>query len=293
MEKDSIIKLEYDAWIVETNELFDTTHEELAKEEDIFNENVNYAPQPLIVGAKTVVKGLDEALLNAELDKEYEIEIPPDDAYGARDPKLVELHTKREIMRLPEFRKGDKDPVVGMQISMKGKVGSITAITAGRIRVDFNNKLAGRTLKYKYKVSSAAESLEDKINAIIEIHYGTSENFEIETKEKDTDILIPDTCKYDQRWYLVKHRIVTDLQSFTGMETVKFIEEYKKREEPKPEDAKDGEAKDDKAESDDVSVETSDKPEDEDVTVSIDQEVPEEVTEEVPEEVTEETPKEE
>ena len=100
MDKDSIIKLEYDAWIVETKELFDTTHEELAKEEDIFNENVNYAPQPLIVGAKTVVKGLDEALLKAELDKEYEIEIAPDDAYGARDPNLVELHTKREIMRL-------------------------------------------------------------------------------------------------------------------------------------------------------------------------------------------------
>ena len=232
-------------------------------------------------------------MLKAELDKEYEIEIAPDDAYGARDPNLVELHTKREIMRLPEFRKGDKDPVIGMQISMKGKVGTISAITAGRVRIDFNNKLAGRTLKYKYKVTSTAETMEDKINAIIEIHYGTSEGFEIETKKNDTDIHIPDTCKYDQRWYLVKHRIVTDLQSFTGMESVKFIEEYKKREEPKPEEGEEGEVKDDKTESDEVSVETSDKPEGEDVTVSIDQEVPEEAPEETPEVTPEVTPEEE
>jgi len=274
MEKDSIIKLEYDAWIVETNELFDTTHEDTAKAEDIFNENVKYEPQPLIVGAQTVVKGLDDDLLKAELGKEYEVEIPPDNAYGKRDPKLVELHNKREILRLPEFRKGDTDPAVGMQVTMKGKVGTITAITAGRVRVDFNNKLAGRTLKYKYKVTSAAESTDDKINAIIEIHYGSSENFVIETKDNDAKIVIPDTCKYDQRWYLVKHRIVTDLQNFTGMETVSFIEEYKKREEPKPDEKADDEGKTEKSGSDEVSVETSDKSDEEDVTVSIDQEIP-------------------
>lgn len=276
MKKDAIIKLDYDAWIVESNELFDTTHEDLAKKEDMYNDKVTYQPQPLIVGAKTVVKGLDDALLNAEPDKEYELEIPPEDAYGKRDPKLVELHTKREIMRLPEFRKGDKDPMVGMQISMKGKIATITAITAGRIRIDFNNKLAGRTLRYKYRVASSAESLEDKINYIIEIHYGTVENFVIVNTDEFTEITIPDMCKYDQRWYLVKHRIATDLQNFTDISTVKFIEEYKKREEGTEQDEKDTEASDSKPEKkDEVTVKTEDKETSEGVSMSIEQEVPE------------------
>jgi FKBP-type peptidyl-prolyl cis-trans isomerase 2 len=276
MKKDSIVLLEYDAWIVETGELFDTTHEDLAKSEDIYNEKVSYKAQPIIVGAETVVKGLDKALLDAEIGKEYELEIPPEDAYGKRDPKLVELHTKREIMRLPEFRKGDTDPHVGMQITMKGKIATITAITAGRIRVDFNNKLAGRTLKYKYKVTSSAESLDEKITSIIEIHYGTSENFEVNLKDDLAEILIPDVCKYDQRWYLVKHRIATDLQAHAEIKTVKLIEEYKKREEAaKKEEGAEGDEKaaEDK---DTVSVKTSDKEESDtdSVSMSIEQEVP-------------------
>jgi FKBP-type peptidyl-prolyl cis-trans isomerase 2 len=282
MEKDSIVKLEYDAWIVETDELFDTTNEELAKKEDIFNENVGYKPQSIIVGAETVVKGLDKALLEAELGKEYELEIPTEEAYGKRDPKLVELHTKREILRLPEFRKGDTDPQVGMQITMKGKVATITAITAGRIRVDFNHKLAGKTLKYKYKVTSAAEKLEDKITSIIEIHYGTSENFILDIKGDTAEMVIPDMCKYDQRWYLVKHRIATDLQGHTELKTVKFIEEYKKREESakkdeaeaKVEGGEEEPTEPEKAEEEKASGEVESE-EPGTVKMSIDQEVPE------------------
>lgn len=288
MKKDSIVWLDYDAWIVETNELFDTTNEELAKSEDIYSENVKYKPQPLIVGAKTVVKGLDDALLNAEPDKEYELEISPEDAYGKRDPKLVELHTKREIMRLPEFRKGDKDPYVGMQISLKGKMGTITAITAGRVRVDFNNKLAGRTLKYKYKITSSAEKIDEKIMSIIEIHYGSTDDFTFNQHDDFTEIIIPDVCKFDQRWYLVKHRIATDLQKYADITVVRFTEEYKKKEEDAPEKAVEdeksagettGEKTDDvgksKSGDDSISVETSDKEESEDVQFSIEQEVPE------------------
>jgi FKBP-type peptidyl-prolyl cis-trans isomerase 2 len=280
MKKDSIIKLEYDAWILETNELFDTTSEELAKKEDIFNEKVQYKPQPLIIGAETVVKGLDDALLDAELDKEYELEIQPDNAYGKRDPKLVELFSKREIMRLPEFQKGEMDPQVGMQISIKGKYGTISAITAGRIRVDFNNRLAGRTLKYKYKVVSEAEKIEDKIVYIIEIHYGSSENFEVNLSEENIDIIIPDACKYDQRWYLVKHRVATDLQKFAEAKSVKLIEEYKKREEvPVEEPAPSEEAKDEGEKAKDtetVTAEAKDSEETDSVSMSIDQEVVEE-----------------
>ncbi|UCH89442.1 MAG: FKBP-type peptidyl-prolyl cis-trans isomerase [Thermoplasmata archaeon] len=276
MKKDDIIKLEYDAWIVKTDELFDTTNEEMAKKEDIYNDKVPYKPQALIVGAETVAKGLDKSLLDAEIGKDYEIEIPPEEAYGKRDPKLVELHTKREIMRLPEFRKGDSEPQVGMQITMKGKVATITAITAGRIRVDFNNKLAGRTLKYKYKVTSIAEKLDDKITSIIEIHYGTSENFEIKTKNDITEILIPDMCKYDQRWYLVKHRIATDLQNYAGIKTVKMIEEYKKREEGAKDEEKKEEGEEKKPEEgkeDTIKVETKDADDTDSVKMSIEQEV--------------------
>ena len=110
MKKGDIIHIDYDAWIVEKNELFDTTKEALAKEKNIYNEKLIYKPLPIIVSAGNVVKGLDDNLLSAEVGKEYSVELKPIDGFGERNPKLVELHSIREILRLPEFRKGDKEP---------------------------------------------------------------------------------------------------------------------------------------------------------------------------------------
>ena len=237
MEKGSIIQLDYDLWLVENDELFETTNEELAKEHNIHNEDATYKPIATIIGAEKVIKGLDEHLLKAEKGKDYELEIPPDQAYGERDAKLVELHSKREILRLPEFRKGDISPQVGMQITLKSKLGTITAITAGRVRVDFNKRLAGRTLKYKYKIVDVADKPADKVNTILNMHYGKPGDFEISISKDTADITLPDVCKYDLGWFQTKYRVVADLREHAGINTVKFLEIYlKKKEEAKAEE---------------------------------------------------------
>ena len=108
MKKGDIIHLDYEAWLIDNNELFDTTKEEVAKKNNLFDEKVTYKPLPLIVGANKVVKGLDDHLMKAKVGKEYSVEIEPKDGFGERNPKLIEMHSKREILRLPEFKKGDK-----------------------------------------------------------------------------------------------------------------------------------------------------------------------------------------
>lgn len=237
MEKGSIIQLDYDLWLVENDELYETTNEELAKEHNIHNEDATYKPIATIIGAEKVIKGLDEHLLKAEKGKDYELEIPPDQAYGDRDAKLVELHSKREILRLPEFRKGDISPQVGMQITLKNKLGTITAITAGRIRVDFNNRLAGRTLKYKYKIVEVADKPADKVSTILNMHYGKPGDFEISISKDTAEITLPDVCKYDLGWFQTKYRVVADLREYAGINTAKFLEVYvKKKEEAKAEE---------------------------------------------------------
>ncbi len=77
-------------------------------------------------------------MLKAEVGKEYEVVIPPEKAAGPRDPKLVELHPVRE------FLKQDIEPRVGLEVTVKNRPAYITAVTAGRVRVDFNNRLAGK-----------------------------------------------------------------------------------------------------------------------------------------------------
>ena len=219
-----MVLAEFDAWVEDTNELFDTTNEALAKEHDIFNEKMVYGPQPLIVGKGRLFPGLDEHMLTAEVGKEYELVIAPEKAAGPRDPKLVELHPVRE------FLKQEIEPRVGLEVTVKNRPAYITAVTAGRVRVDFNNKLAGRSLKYKYKILQKPTKQKEVVELVLKMAYGTNEGFEIEHHGHNFTVKLPDSCKYDQKWFIAKYRVVTDLRDVLNAETVSFVEEYAKPE---------------------------------------------------------------
>ncbi len=238
MQKNDIVYIEYDVWVKESGKLVETTHEETAKKEKIYNEKQKYKTVPVVVGTDRVIKGFDKSLLNAEIGKEYDIEIPASEAYGERDPKLV------EIFSMHEFRRRKITPEIGAEVNLKNKTGIITSVTAGRVRVDFNKRFAGRTLRYKYKIVKKVEEKE-KVNAIIEMHYQNPESFDIKLNEKEVTIKLPDECKYDQVWPLSKYSIVHDLREYAELEKIMFIEEYlkKEKEEKKEQEKTKGEAK--------------------------------------------------
>lgn len=222
--KGDIVRIDFDGWIEDSNELFDTTNAETAKENGVFNEKIQYAAIPILVGGGRVFPGLEEALEGAEVGNEYDIVVPAEKAAGQRDPKLVEM------LPLREFLKQEVEPRIGMEVNIRNRVGIITAVTAGRVRVDFNRRLAGKSLKYHFKVLSKDESDEDKVKGVLEMDYGTTEGFGITVDGKNVDLVLPDVCKYDQKWTLAKYRVVADLREALGALNVRFIEEYVKAE---------------------------------------------------------------
>ena len=229
MQKGDIIRWEYEAWVVENEEetLFDTTNEELAKEHGIHDPNLRYGPMVSIVGIGRLIKGIEDELLKAEVGKEYEVIITPDKAYGERDPKLVKIHSYRELARQKI------EPEVGKEVIINNKRGRIVTVTPGRVVIDFNHPLAGKTLKYKFKIVEKVEGEIDKVRAIIEMDYGKEiENFKIELKDDDIIIELPDVCKYDSNWSMAKYMIVGDIRDHVANKNVKFVEVYPKKEEP-------------------------------------------------------------
>lgn len=233
--KGDIVRIDYDGWVEDSNELFDTTNAQTAKDAGVYNEKMQYVPIPVLIGGGRIFPGLDEALENVEVGQEYDIVIPAEKAAGPRDPKLVEMVALREFIRQ------DVEPRIGMEVNIKNRMGIVTAVTAGRVRVDFNRPLAGKNLKYHFKVLSKAEDDEEKVKAVLEMDYGTAENFQIQVKDKSVCMVLPDVCKYDQKWLLAKYRIVADLREALNAEKVRFVEEYIKpadalKEEPSPEE---------------------------------------------------------
>ncbi len=234
IQKGDIVWLEYDAWMVNPNgtqTLFDTTHEEVAKKENKFEEKKVYAEQPVIAGKDRLFRGLEEALLGANVGEAKEVTISPEKGAGARDARLIELKTEREFLRQ------EINPEVGLEVSIRGRRGTITNVAAGRVRVDFNNPLAGKTLKYAFKPTKKATTPEERIRAVLDMDYGLAEQFKIHLKGDVAEIQVPDVCKTDEKWFVSKFRVIADLREVSDAKLTRFIEEYEKKE-PKEEEAK-------------------------------------------------------
>jgi len=226
--KGTLVKVDYEAW-TEDGELFDTTKREVAKANNKFDENVIYDPLPVLVGAGRVIPGFDEALQNAEPGKEQDVTIPSEKAFGPRDTERVETIPMRE------FQKQEVVPYPGLRLQHQGKMATVVSVSAGRVRIDYNNPLAGKSLRYKFTIVEAIDDPAAKVRGFIELAYGQGRaaDFKIDAEGNEVDITLPDSCKYDQRWFVAKYRLVSDLRTYAGFRTTRFIEEYV-TEEPRP-----------------------------------------------------------
>ncbi|MEE9592154.1 MAG: FKBP-type peptidyl-prolyl cis-trans isomerase [Thermoplasmata archaeon] len=236
IKEGNLVYLEYDGWIENPGgspQLFDTTDEERAQENDLFDEKRTYGELPVIVGGGRLMEGLDQALLAAKVGEEGEVVIPPDKGMGERDPNLLELFPLRE------FHRQEIEPQQGMEVHIRNRKGTVTAVTAGRVRVDFNNPLAGRTLRYTFKVLKKVKAAKARVKAIIEMDYGPADDFQIKVEKGKASIVLPDTSKVDEAWFVNKFRVVSDLREHAGLKTIHFVEEYTtpKDETPTEEDA--------------------------------------------------------
>ncbi len=232
-----LIQLDLDAWIVETGKLFQTTNKENAEKEGIYEEKTVYSPIYEIVGKNRFFAGLEKSMLTAKVGEDVEVEIKPEDGAGPRDPAQVKLYSAREFERM------NVEPRVGIDVRIGDRVGRVTQATVGRVRIDFNNPLAGHVLKYKYKVIRKISEPLEKVRALIDMYYGSNVGFDVSLDGRKATVILPDTVKLDQKWTAAKLRVVADSYETAGMEQVEFIERYvkatpaEKKEEKQPEEA--------------------------------------------------------
>ena len=226
-EKSDFILIDYVAKVKETGEVFDTTIEDVAKKERLYKEGEIYEPKLVTVGGGWVLKALDESLANLELNKATTIEIPPEKAFGNRDPEKVRL------MPLRRLTAKDITPQLGMRVEIDGKLAVIRTIGAGRVQLDFNPPLAGKTIIYEVTVQKKIEANEEKINALI--HRGIPivdiTKFTSKIGKTSIEINVPEEAFYVEGLQLAKRGITTDIQKFfPELATIKFVETFKKKE---------------------------------------------------------------
>jgi peptidylprolyl isomerase len=227
LQKGDFILIDYVAKVKETGEVFDTTIEEVAKRERLYKEGEIYEPKLVVVGEGWVLKALDESFLSMEVGKTSVVEIPPEKAFGPRNPEKVRRIPLRHLTA-----KGIT-PTIGMHVEYEGKTATVRAIGAGRVLLDFNPPLAGKTLIYDVTVRKKLETREEKIAALIHrrIPSVEMEKFKFTVRAKTVNIEMPEEAFYLEGIQVAKRGIALDIQKFfPEIAAVKFIETFKRSE---------------------------------------------------------------
>ena len=221
------IRLSYTGRL-DNGDIFDTTNEDVAKENDLFAEGVSYAPIVVITGENMVVTGLDEDLMGKASGYEGQVKIQPKDAFGERKPELVEVVPTRRF---------EKRPTPGMRVSLDNRTGTVESVIGGRVRVDFNSPYAGKTIVYDYTIEKIVDKAVDKVKGLLK--YYLNKHFNVSIAQKRMKFDMPYELGFNPQVQYYKKLLAEKIMQFTDMEEVDYIEVHK-RPEPVSEEAVEG-----------------------------------------------------
>src|SRR6266487_2438428 len=225
--------------VKESGETVDTTYDAVAKDARLHREDSTYGPRFIILGEGWLPKGLEDSLVGVDIGKQTTVELPPEKGYGARDP------SKMKLVPLRRFR--DKEtPLPGERIELDGRPAVVRAVGAGRVQVDYNHPLAGRTLIYDVSVEKVLEDENEKILNVISkrIPEVDKTKFAVERSGKELTIDVPEEAFYLSGLQVAKKAVTSDLQKyFPEIDTISFREIFK-RTGPTPEPSETAPTKD-------------------------------------------------
>lgn len=194
----------------ETGKVFDTNDPEMAAKLKLDTDEHHLHPLYACIGKQDVIKGLDEALEDKELNKKYHVDIPSEKAFGKKDTKLYQL------VSAAKFKEQKLEPYPGMQVTSNNTMGVVKTVSGGRIMVDFNHPLASKDLSYELTIkrilTDDKEKLEQSLHTFLGLH---KVNAKVHEGEATVDFELPEPLAKELEKKL-KERIPT-------LKSVKFL----------------------------------------------------------------------
>ena len=214
------VKVTYTGKEKSTGRIFDTNDKKAAEAEGIYNPKFNYKPVLMILGKNQLIKGFEEALEKMKTGEEKTIELPPEKAYGERKSELIKL------VPLQIFKSNKINPVPGMILELEGAPARVQSVSSGRVRVDFNNELAGKTLIFKIKLEEKIEEQEDKVKALIQQVFPLEKETKIKINGDEVEINLSKQSTLMKDYQNRKMLLIQQIKNNLEYKNIKIIEEY-------------------------------------------------------------------
>ncbi len=210
------IKVDYTESV--DGQVISTTNRDVAMNNDIYEDGVEYGPALIVVGSGDVVAGFKDELIGKEMGSSGSVEVPPEEAYGVRDPENVEL------ISLTKFKK--ERPEIGMRVSVDGKMGTLTRIIGRKARIDYNHILADKAVKYDYTIVERIEERQEKLENLIRIFA----KIDLKAKILEDDVAEIDSpweMSYYKEWPMIRRGVAEMAMRLLDLKEVRYIESHK------------------------------------------------------------------
>jgi len=172
LKKKDFIEIEFTGK-VKDGEIFDSN---IKKDLEEINPKIEARPFIFCLGEGMFLKGVEDYLIGKDIGK-YEVELTPEKAFGKRDPEFIQLIPAKI------FKEHQINPIQGAMFNFDGKIGKVLSVSGGRIRVDFNNPIAGKDVVYDIKVLRKVDDINEQIKAFNEFLFKRDFKFEIKDKK--------------------------------------------------------------------------------------------------------------
>lgn len=154
-------------------------------EEELKKLHKEAKPEKLIVviGQRMVVPGLDKSLEEKKLNEDYEVSFSHKEGFGERNRNLI------RVIPLKSFTEQKVNPYPGLVLALDSQIVKIIAVSGARVTTDFNNPLAGKEIKYKFKILRKVTDAKEKTETLFKFFFRFIPDFEV--KENKVIVKLP------------------------------------------------------------------------------------------------------
>ncbi len=163
LKQKDYVEINFTGKIKDTDDVFDTTIKSVAEAANVVDENMRYEPAKICIGKGQILPLLDKKLEGMKPGESIDVDVPCEEAYGKKNPKLVQL------VSTSKFKKQGINPVPGLRLNIDNMHGTIKSVSGGRTLVDFNHPLSGHDLKYHLTVERIISDDKEKLEALLKL----------------------------------------------------------------------------------------------------------------------------
>ncbi len=156
----------------ESGEIFDSNIKEDLK--NAGKELSDIKPKPFVfcLGEGMFLKGVENFLIGKDIGN-YNLNLEPEKAFGKRQQQFIQM------ISMKIFKEKKLNPFPGAIFNFDGKMAKVLSVSGGRVLVDFNNPLSGKSVNYKLKILRKIDDMNEKTRALIDFFFRKDLKFEI------------------------------------------------------------------------------------------------------------------